>query len=333
MLIDPGSSGAWVVRGDSLLGYIVSSSDNENTAQMLPISETVKAIEQLFICSGRHKPAVSLPLYRGSSRSFKYEQPLPAIVEHLNGNNSPFNDTSGFQASVSNRNKIDGKKGAIRHLDYLAGGSDIVMIFKSRLNFWRKSTSDGRFFYHVSALIAWMKTETNEMQTNLDLLLLAVHNGSTALRTFPLTRRHIIDTEERSVLVFSVLLSQNFGQFIDIFWSANVKDSNMENSSKWLGELRERFLSLKIRNHESIITSFQENIWPFIPVRLDLRMNGQFERHHVLPFRRKELINEKGGMASVFQVSIQEESLSLRLHSALRSSRYLDSEYGVVSQR
>jgi hypothetical protein len=300
---------------------------------MLSISKTIKAIEQLFIRSGRHKPTISLPLYRGSSRSFKYEQSLPALVEHLDGNASPSDDNPGFQASVSDHINKDEKDGAQRHPGHPASDSDIVATFKSRLNFWRKSNFDGRFFYNVSALMEWMKSEANETQTNLDLLLLAVRDGSTALRTFPLTRRHIIDSEERSVLVFSVLLSQNLGQFIDTFWSANVKDSNMDNSSKWLGELRERFLSLKTRNQESIIASFQENIWAFIPVQLDLRLNGRFERHHVLPFRRKELINEKGGMASVFRVCVQEENLSLRLLSALRSSRYLDSEFGVVSQR
>lgn len=57
---EPGSSGAWVVRNDSLIGYILSGSKQFHIVYMLPIEAAFQHIEELYMEMGYDRPQITL---------------------------------------------------------------------------------------------------------------------------------------------------------------------------------------------------------------------------------------------------------------------------------
>lgn len=300
---------------------------------MLPIAQTIKSIQELFTRAGRPKPTISLPVYSGSSRSFKFKQTLSTLSEHSgSGSTEPDNKSILPSSTLALVSKKDDRL-AISSTDTKSALDKAVFEgFLSHLKTWRRSTFDGRYFYDVSALKAWMESKSNETNINLDRLLLAVHTESKGRRTFPLTRKHVLDVKEPSVLVVAILLSSELGHLIDVFWQANIRDSNLTHTSEWIESLREQLQRLNLDEPDDIIGTFQNIIPQFTPVQFSFRMRDHFQSYHILPFSKKERVNEKGGLSSVYKVSVREENFSPHLRDQLRSSRYVDPEFGPVSE-
>lgn len=301
---------------------------------MLPIALTIKSIEELFTRAGLPKPSISLPVYSSSSRSPSFEQTLSTSGVQFDDESLEHDDNSILPSSVlalaSNKDDrpVDSSKG----LDSITN-KDILEEFASHLASWRRSTFDGCYFYDVSALKVWMEAKYDETIINLDQLLLEIHNPSTRRRTFPLNRTHVLDVKEQSVIVVAILLSAGLGYLFDSFWVANVRDSNLAHISEWIGSLKEQLGAvLNQIERDAVIETFQKAIPQFTPVQITFRMRDRFGFNHVLPFYKKERVNDKGGRSIVYKVALREENLSPLLRDLLRASRYMDPEFGPVSK-
>ena len=129
------------------------------------------------------------------------------------------------------------------------------------------------------------------------------------------------------------MLFRSLGYLIDIFRDAYIVDKTLEISSNYHNELR-YVLGRKggSESADTIIEKFEAAKWAFCSPQLRLNMEGIFEAcGYILPFCRRETVNEKGGTASVDQVAVQEEQVPKELRKVLEKAWYKDKDFGPVS--
>jgi hypothetical protein len=214
--------------------------------------------------------------------------------------------------------------------------------FKSKLSGeWKRQAARNCHFYHVNALREWMnqreKSEGNPAElTNADRLLRTIEDKAPNRRAFPVDAHLIFHGEDQCILVFSILMEQGRGELIDVFRKANIFDRNLgyvESTSVFHQQLREKLQQIHVPDAEiDLITKdFESKKWAYCAPSLELHMDKNFETGEIiLPYCKCERVNEKGGTASVFQVSVQKEFIHQDLQMVLEKSIYKDSKYGDV---
>lgn len=199
---------------------------------------------------------------------------------------------------------------------------------------------------HVAQLEAWMTGQASEKSSNTKAgrLLGEMHpkyKGYSAFE-FPLSEDSIFTGDRRSLRVFGMLLQQERGELVGLFHDAQIydkylnlrEDQDAPSHPKLREILREKCISST--TIDCIIQEYEQEKWSYCPPldELTLHMEADFVgTKTIMPYCRRQRINNKGGTASVYWVAIQEDLIAdQRLRDALEKSIYNDPTFGWVSR-
>ncbi|KAK7708019.1 hypothetical protein SLS64_006841 [Diaporthe eres] len=199
-----------------------------------------------------------------------------------------------------------------------------------RHNFERKT------FYHQPHVTSWMLEKApNTDSSNAERLVKEVYDHNQ--NTFPPRLG-----ENLNLLVFSVLLHEEIqcGHMVHIFQRELPKSYHLQLED--LSKAYERILhdletshpqlpsKTRLSNYSEVIETFEKLRWSFVPYQLHLNMNPTISHPSaILPFCYREIINDKGGQASVCLHGIQEDLVEdAALRKALEPSRNEDKGHG-----
>jgi hypothetical protein len=191
-------------------------------------------------------------------------------------------------------------------------------------------------FYNTVKMERWLRSKTNNGQTNMEQLLVEV--APIKLRQMPFEDMEIkLEGPKCCVRVFGLLLSLDAGNLIQFFRRAEVFDNNLlekdlapkSSQRKALIERLVEKAKLSEDKAQKLITKFEHKRWQF-PEAFEFDMEQDFDHKYRLPFVTREKIGN-GGTASVFQVLVQKDFLSEELQRRLGSS-FNYSKFGQVSK-
>lgn len=197
---------------------------------------------------------------------------------------------------------------------------------------------EGKIFYHQQDIKSWMQDEAPRFgSTNLERLVKELYTYDS--NPFP---PEVGD----NLLLFSVLLHENIqcGHMYRTFQShlPETYHIQVEDLTKHLERIQCDLEASRPNlpseggpsNYSEVIERFERIRWTFVPFRLHLNMNHIISHPSIiLPLCYREVINDKGGTASVCLCGIQQDLVEdLALRNALEPSRNLKEEYGPVSQ-
>ena len=202
-----------------------------------------------------------------------------------------------------------------------------------------------RRFVHAAEVVRWMNrcdsndsVQSNDAIPNAGRLLMEIHDKikSHLSAPFPVDAKSILEGDTKCVLVFCILLEQNYGHFIDLFRSARIYDKFLDSTHhRYQDSLRKKLYEKGIPDEsiDEVIEGFEEAKWAYLPSKLSLHMNENFENgDFILPFCRRKVVNDKGGTASVYHVVVQEKFIvDADLKDVLKNSLYEDPEFGRAS--
>jgi hypothetical protein len=212
---------------------------------------------------------------------------------------------------------------------------DLRQTFKEKLaKEWSRKAACGRRYIDINKLIEWMnRLEIGETVRNSGRLLREVYSGSHRNVVFPPSAQSISTGENRSLLVFSILLELERGNLVDLFQKAKILDNSLAIAKYYHDDLRNELKQNHIHDGDKVIQDFERAKWSFCPVVIKHSMRTMFHGGEwVLPFCKRERINEKGGTAELWQILVQEDVVSKDLRDAISSSRVKDREFGWVSE-
>lgn len=197
---------------------------------------------------------------------------------------------------------------------------------------------EDRVFYHQPRVISWMQDRAPRSgPTNAERLVKEVYTNDP--NPFP---PQVGD----NLLLFSVLLHEELqcGHMYRIFQShlPETYHIQVEDLTKHLEGIQADLETSRPKlpfegqplNYSEVIRTFERLRWSFVPFRLHLNMS-QIISHPstILPFCYREVINDKGGTASVCLYGIQQDLVDdATFRKALEPSRELNKKYGIVSQ-
>ena len=194
--------------------------------------------------------------------------------------------------------------------------------FHHKLKSLTKQAACRRSFVFVEELKKWLLDPDH---TRVGDLLIAAYAG----QLLPPPNISGINSIESdcSLLVFSILLSIHHGHLLDIF-SRNINDRDLP--TEHAGEARiQKFLDREhIPNAEEVARKFAQTKWSFCAPVFDLRTGHDYGTEVVLPIHKRRLMNDKGGTANLWEISVPEEFVSKKLRKAVADSRFLDKELG-----
>lgn len=202
---------------------------------------------------------------------------------------------------------------------------------------WKRKAACGRHYIDTDKLLAWLnRVDTDEQVANSVQLLRKVYSASKRQNKFPTfvpSARSISAGDDCALLVFSILLKINHGDLVDLFQKTKIVDKNLSSAGYYYRELEDELERNHIRNAPKIVSDFEETKWSFCPAPIKHCMRSQFHGGKwVLPFCKRERINEKGGTAELWQISIQEDVIPQELRDAMSGSRFKDKDFGWVSK-
>lgn len=198
---------------------------------------------------------------------------------------------------------------------------------------------EGKTFYHQPQVTSWMlKKASSTGSSNAERLVKEVYDNNDP-SIFP-------PRGVGNLLLFSILLHEKIqcGHLVHIFerqlpetYHLRLEDLS-EDYKRILQDLETSGLHLPSKcrpsNYSEVINAFDMLRWSFVPYQLRLNMNPTIPHtSDILPFCYREIINDKGGQASVCLVGIQEDVVEdAALRKALEPSRKQKKGHGSVSQ-
>ncbi|KAK8862219.1 hypothetical protein PGQ11_008454 [Apiospora arundinis] len=191
-------------------------------------------------------------------------------------------------------------------------------------------------FYHTSEIVKWMRQKNGKTGlTNLSALLSAAQDSGHHLRNQP-GRLKASDLEKigrESYIVFAILLNLDCGFLIRTFQRFGITDGNLSNEGlSNLDTLKEDLQQSSVSDVNKLLNMFDDMRFMFQHVVMDLNTPTVYSDRRrgrwISPFCRRQLINNKGGTAQVWQVSVQDRFLSTGLKERLKRSEYNDPVYG-----
>jgi len=168
----------------------------------------------------------------------------------------------------------------------------------------------------------------------LDQLISAAYKHRTSAGC-PVTADEIGGDHHKYLIVFSILLELDFGQYVDTFKSKEIHDETLSISLHELKKkLRGMTLEPGLASSDELAEKFDKVQWKYRPVRLEKDMKPECIGKNILPFCKKVSI-KKGGTAHVWQVLVQEEFVGVTLREAVSKdphAKFYDPEFGVVRE-
>ena len=199
--------------------------------------------------------------------------------------------------------------------------------FKAKLQECTTTAVCGRSFVLVDKLTEWMKSEVNSGGFQLSRLLAAAYPEAYPLFP-PISREQLTHPEDGCLLVFGILLEIGYGHLVEEFWRQEKSDRALPVDLLWL---RNTLKELKLPDHDKIADEFDKVQWKYCPVKFDMNMHRKYIQNRIMPFCRREAINDKGGTAKLWQVEIPEAFVGQSLRQAVPSSRFHNEKLGHVS--
>ena len=211
------------------------------------------------------------------------------------------------------------------------GERDVRVIFKEKLQTeWTQKAACKRNYILVHRLKAWMNgIELGEKLNNAGRLLQAVYNNHPRHQFQPVDSSSI----SRSSVVFAILLKHDLGDLVHHFLKANITDDVLRTPSPPYQTLQ-HFLRDEKEYARKLTEIFDKDRWAFCPVEIRPEMDQTYlYDKQIVPFCKRQTINEKGGTAQVFQVLLQEDFVSDDLRETMDHSRVEDEDFGTVSSK
>lgn len=192
-----------------------------------------------------------------------------------------------------------------------------------------------RHIVHVDLVREWWLKEMSDNSKRTKLHRLLDELSIPQHRIFPLQYKDIVNGDQSSLLVYSLLLKQGHGHLVDIFTRSDMRDQYIAITRSDSNEILHKDLStVEPTKAASILAEFHKERWQYCPLRLTLDMNHTlYGTNVILPFCHKIQLGDKGGTASIYMVAVQKDLIqddSLRL--AISDSRYTDPIFGEVVQ-
>lgn len=165
----------------------------------------------------------------------------------------------------------------------------------------------GQEFVLYDQLRDWLVgPSSTPTRTNVDILLSAAYSK----RDFPDLRRHqVTGGESRCLLVFCILIELNQAELIHDFYIHDVVDRrlpmplhDLEVSISTMARHRE--IPASNRWIKELAYNFDQKQWKYRPVKFVYEDDRIWNEKYVFPFMGKQLITEKGGTSSVYEVTV-----------------------------
>lgn len=184
-----------------------------------------------------------------------------------------------------------------------------------------------RHVIHIAELKRWWKGSLQQVLHEM---------GIKSPQIFPV-EPSLFSGEDSCLSVYSLLLKQDRGHLIERFYQCGMTDKRLEMISSVVDEtrLRDDLTEVVSRDEvDRITTDFQRERWAYCPLELRLNMDRHLQSTKIIPpFCQKIKLGEKGGTASIYWVTVQENYISDQgLKDAVEKSLYYDTEYKWVSK-
>ncbi|KAI1386093.1 uncharacterized protein F4822DRAFT_305220 [Hypoxylon trugodes] len=204
-------------------------------------------------------------------------------------------------------------------------------IFRQKLqNEWKFTAYCGREYYCTNNMVEWMlHMDAEKPTTNAGLLLTEVYE-SLPSRPHRHESSQISHGERRCLIVFAILLELGYGHLIEAFQRYGIVDSKLPDRGKFDVHFPIKyFKNGGATESNQFWECFQERVWQYYPCALEFRMRATFlDSRYIMPFCKRQPINDKGGTAQVWEVAVQESLVPPKLAEAVKRSKYLDSNHG-----
>mgnify|MGYP001581328653 FL=1 len=87
---------------------------------------------------------------------------------------------------------------------------------------------------------------------------------------------------------------------------------------------RDTAAKISMSNADELVDGFDKLQWKFCPAIFEMGMGREFQENEILPFCKKEKINEKGATAELWQIEIPEEFVGPKLRAVVKDGKYDD---------
>lgn len=217
--------------------------------------------------------------------------------------------------------------------DYLpVDNNPAVVGYKAARKKYTKKAACGRKYVLVSKLKLWLAAPGVDNTTQARRLLEFAYGRRSPNRPrTPISSKELFHSRYGCVLVFCILLELGCGYLIDQFLGRGIYDDLLPID---LRPLREKTAAMGMGNNaDALAEDFNRLQWQFCPVILEMRVGPKLGSDHILPFYKKEKINEKGGTAQLWQIEVPEEFIGPNLVQAVLRNGYPchDDDLGLVS--
>ena len=192
--------------------------------------------------------------------------------------------------------------------------------FRTKLQSFTVQAVCGRSYILTSKLIQWLQSPVyvDKAKTTItNCLLDDAYSGSELGPR--VSREDLSGNENRCLLVFAILLELESGHFIHHFRRHWKFDNKLPFD---LHALKFTFSSIGVDDADSKAEAFYHTQWKYSVKGFTHGGASIFDKNAVIPIHRKELINKKGGTATLWLIEVLEEFVEERLKEAVKNSLY-----------
>ena len=198
----------------------------------------------------------------------------------------------------------------------------------------------GRPYIFISKLKKWLraKDDSGHNASRATRLLNAAYRRHHEHEPVPISYESLKPSGTSCLLVFCILLLLDYGHLVHRFQREgkvdNILPIPLDSLRSILGEYRQE-VSMSKEDADRLVAQFNKKQWRFCPANFETGYPRNFGKDRVLPFCVKQIINSKGGTASLWQVEVLEEFVGPQLRRKVPTSRYKNTKdkLGYVSNR
>jgi hypothetical protein len=204
----------------------------------------------------------------------------------------------------------------------------VIRDFKATLRNCTVQAACRRSYIRTSKLTEWLKGRVGS-NSQASLLLEAAYRRREQPNP-PVSSEEISSGGNCCLLVFSILLELGLGELIDRFQRLSIVDRRLPIDRQTLQtELQAMETGPnQLPDAASLAEQFDSMQWRYCPAMFEFRVGLDHGHNKVIPFVKKETINNKGGTAQLWQVAVQEEFLDDKMRKAVSNSRFHDAKDG-----
>jgi hypothetical protein len=125
--------------------------------------------------------------------------------------------------------------------------------------------------------------------------------------------------EDNCILLFSILLEMGRGELIHEIWNRGKNDRHLPID---LYALLLMFEGMEDPKYQQLAEEFDQRQWKYCPAILEFNKARQYPQNQILPFSKREKINEKGGTAQLWVIEVLEEFVEAKLRMKVEGSKY-----------